>query len=131
MFMATVSSNSGYQYRPMASFATYKRGLGIHPADRPVLRLQLFAGAQKGPRRPLWIIAPINVRFPQGWSGHATLTLRRAASYVDLILRGTKPGDLPVQLPTKFALGINLKTARDLGIEVPLSILLIADEQIE
>jgi len=64
-------------------------------------------------------------------TGHAADLRRQAASYIDRILRGDKPDDLPVQTPTRFETIVNLKTAKSLGVTVPPALLLAADEVIE
>jgi putative tryptophan/tyrosine transport system substrate-binding protein len=105
----------------------------------------IVTGAGSGARRELIITLAARHRLPTiypfpfhvvggglaSYGPDVVDQYRRAAGYVDRILKGEKPGDLPVQAPTKYRLAINLKTAKALGLEVPPTLLARADEVIE
>jgi putative ABC transport system substrate-binding protein len=114
-------------------------------AREPNIGLIFPTGAFMGSRAKLIVETVARYRLPAIYSIEAFMaegglmqyrndqseSYRQAPFYIDRILRGTKPGDLPVQLPTKYKFIVNRKTASALGIEVPLGILLAADEVIE
>jgi putative ABC transport system substrate-binding protein len=115
--------------------------LGREPGGGLVVMPEIFTAAHRAPI--ISAAARNNVRAVYGFSyfardggllsyGPDPLDIfRRSAAYVDRILRGEKLGDFPVQFPTKYEMVLNLKTAKALGLAVPQSILLRADEVIE
>src|SRR5262249_6719551 len=95
----------------------------------------LAARAQQAARMPPPAVYPVRFFVAAGglmsYSIDFIFEYRQAASYVDRILRGTNPADIPVQAPTKFEMMLNLKTAKALGFAVPPGLLVAADEVIE
>ena len=108
-------------------------GLIVAPDAFTVVHHQLFIRLAQEHRLPA--VYAYRTYVPQGalmsYGPDPYDNFRRSASYVDRILKGGKPADLPVQQPTKFELAINLKTARALGLEVQTTVLTRADEVIE
>ena len=120
--------------RAIAEFAGEPAGgLIVPPSTLTTSRRDLIIALAARHRLPAIYAFPISTRGGGLMSyGADFIDLhRRAASYVDRILRGAKPGDLPIQTPTKFELVINLKTAKTLGLDVSTSLLARADEVIE
>jgi putative tryptophan/tyrosine transport system substrate-binding protein len=120
----------------LAAFASQPNGALMLPTDTFMgLRYPLIVDLAMRYRLPS-IGAELNFAQDGGLMGYTVNinwlgNFRQAATYVDRILRGTKPGDLPVQGPTKYSLVINLRTAKALGLSVPQTLLVAADEVIE
>ena len=120
--------------RAIAEFARSPNGgVVVLPSGLSIIHRELIIGLAA--RRRLPAVYPFRSFVEDGglicYGPDAVDQLRRAAGYVDRILRGEKPADLPVQNPTKYELVINLKTARTLGLDVPPTLLARADEVIE
>jgi ABC-type uncharacterized transport system substrate-binding protein len=93
-------------------------------------RIAAFAAKQRLPTMSGWR-EDVEIGGLMSYAASARDNFRRAATYVDKILKGAKPADLPVEQPTKFELVINLKTAKSLGLTIPPSLLGRADEVIQ
>jgi putative ABC transport system substrate-binding protein len=115
--------------------------LGLEPRGGLLVMPDLFTNAHRGPiisaaaRNNVPAVYQVSTFARDGgllsYGADPVDIYRRAATYVDRILRGEKPAELPVQFPTRFEMAVNLKTAKALGLTVPQSILLTADEVIE
>jgi putative tryptophan/tyrosine transport system substrate-binding protein len=120
--------------RGVASFAQ-KANAGLIVTASPLGRIHRDAIALSANRYRLPAVYPFRYYAAAGglvsYGPNTTALYRPAAEYVDRILKGEKPADLPVQAPTKYELVVNLKTAKALGIEVPSTLLARADEVIE
>jgi putative ABC transport system substrate-binding protein len=121
--------------RAVTAFAAEPNGgLIVLPHPVTALNRDLIAALAAGHRLPAVWPFRFFIATNGGLMSYGTDIVdlfRRATVYVDRILRGTRPSELPVQLPTKLQLVINLKTAKALGLEVPSTLLARADEVIE
>ena len=108
-------------------------GLIVLPDATPMVKRSLIIAHTA--RRRLPAVYPFAIFATDGglmsYGVDSADRYRQAASYVDRILRGAKPGELPVQMPTKFELVINLRTAKALGVKVPQALLALADEVVQ
>ena len=114
------------------AFATRKRGEGIVLMSDPFLTVNSAFINEKALQFRVPVVSGLSHSGSLiAYAPDTEDLFRRSAAYVDRILRGASPAELPVQLPTKFELIINLKTAKALGLTVPQTLLVEADEVIE
>ena len=135
------SSRSQCVFRSVAEIETVITSLGREPGGSLVVMPDIFVETHRGQiilfaaRNNVPAIYSLSVFARDGgllsYGPDRVDIFRRSASYVDRILRGAKPAELPVQLPTKFEMTINAKTAKSLGLDVPLFLQQRADEVIE
>jgi putative ABC transport system substrate-binding protein len=148
MWRETATLAPSVQLKPVAigvrDAADIERGIAAFARD-PNGGLVVQAGAVTQINRELIAALAVRHRLPSihqfryfaesggllAYGSDSIEPYRKAAQYVDRILKGEKPADLPVQLPTKYELIINLKTAKALGLDVPATVLARADEVIE
>jgi putative ABC transport system substrate-binding protein len=126
--------DAGEIERDIATFAhTSNGGLIVTGSARAVIHRDLIVTLAARHKLPAvyWDRAPVTGGGLISYGADLIDQYRRAAPYVDRILKGEKPADLPVQAPTKYELVINLKTAKTLGLDVPTSLIARADEVIE
>jgi putative ABC transport system substrate-binding protein len=131
--MAHVSDMVAMEKEIVATAQDHRAGLIIGPDAFTVAhRFQIVALVNGANVPAVYPLTPYSVAGGLLSYGNDLADLhRRAAAYVDRILKGAKPADLPVQLPTKFELAVNLKTAKALGLTIPASLLATADQVIE
>jgi putative ABC transport system substrate-binding protein len=122
-----------YDFEAAFTAVTRSRAAGVLIVGGPVFfreRVRIADLALKH-RLPSMSSAFPDLRYTMGYGPNLSETLRRAGDYVDKILKGARPGDLPIEQPTKFDFVINVRTAKALGLTIPPSLLLRADRIIE
>jgi putative ABC transport system substrate-binding protein len=122
-------------FDPAFSAVSRARAQAMYLLDSPLLYVHRMTLAKRASKARLPTIHQSRTYTDAGglvsYGANYADLMRRSAGYVDKILKGAKPGDLPIEQPTKFELVVNLKTAKALGITIPQSILLQADEVIK
>lgn len=131
--LQTVEVRPPYDFEAAFVAVTQRQVAGVLVVGGPVFFRERarIAGLALKHRLPSMSSAFPDTTYTMGYGPNLSDTLRRAGDYVDRILKGAKPGELPVEQPTKFDLVINLKTAKAVGLTIPPAVLLRSDQVIE